>query len=238
MKEEFKKRHLINRLYLPQTKTFGEGDDKIRREDYLANPDHVVPTADPRIISDQMRIQQAAELRAGAHTVPGYNIEAVERRWLKALKIDGIDEVYPGPDKVPPLPNPKMQVEELRFKAKQMDLEYRKQEFILDLMEARKETAAKILLLHAQAAKLMSDIEDAQAARKLESIEMAISLLEAHLAVADRQIAQAGEKDSGDSKGDRGSDGGGVQRLAPPSGDEGVPGASREVAGGVEGAVG
>jgi len=85
--------------------------------------------------------------------IPGYNIPEVEKNFLRSIRVEAVDILYPGPDKVPPLPNPKLQVEEARLKGKQMDIQARQQEAIADLMEQRRLNNAKILELSAKAAK-------------------------------------------------------------------------------------
>src|ERR1700678_3545295 len=104
MKEEFKKKHKLNAMFLEQKKTFGNQGSFVTQEDYRSDPEQVIPAADPNLVSDNQRLSQATAVLSTAHQVPGFDIPTAVKRWLVALKVDGIDTVYPGPDKVPPLP--------------------------------------------------------------------------------------------------------------------------------------
>ena len=232
MKEEFKKLHRLNAIYLPSRQRFGTAADYALQEDYKSNPDLVVPSADPHITSNAMRYYQAAALREAAHQVPGYNIPLVEKNFIKALRVEGADQYYPGPDKVPPLPNPKMQVEQVKLQAKQMDLEFRKLELQATLMEQRRVNTAKIAQLEAQAIKLVADVKGDQAAQHIEAFNAAIN---AHKALNDAltdRIKALGESGDGDSNR------GGVPGVEGQPGNAGAMGAAAPVAGGTEGAVG
>src|SRR5205807_6399200 len=92
MKEEFKKLYILNALYFPESASFGQGLRALR-EDYLGNPDEIIPVADPNITSEQMAVMQATAIVQRASSAPGYDRFAVERRWLKAMKVDGIDQI-------------------------------------------------------------------------------------------------------------------------------------------------
>lgn len=188
MKEEFKKNHLLNAIYLPEQKRFGPGSSLIRREDYNSNPDLVAPSADPTVSSQSQRFFKAQSVRQAAYSVPGYNVEVVERRFLEAMQVEGIDQVYPGPDKAPPLPNPAAQVEEMKLKAKQLQFEHEKQMLVVELMENRRLNAAKILQLQAQAMKLSADAADTQAAQRLEAFNMALDTLRVQNETLDSRI--------------------------------------------------
>lgn len=233
MKEEFKKRHHLNVVYMPQRQRFGTGTDFALQEDYKSNPDLVVPTADPNITSNAMRFYQASALREAAHQVPGYNIPDVEKNFIRALRVEGVDRFYPGPDKVPPLPNPKMQVEQVKLQGKQMQFEHEMKLMAVQLMEERRLNTAKIAQLEAQAMKFVADAHDAQAGRRLEAFDLAIQALKSHNDMINERI-EALMKGPEDAK----SQPGGVRQLAGPSGDAGIPPAPPQMAGGPEGTMG
>ncbi len=154
MKEEFKKLALLNVRYLPIRQNFGSPNQVIRRDDYKINPDYIVPVADPNLVSDQQRIQRASALRQSAYSVPGYNMEEVERQWLKAMGITEIPKIYPGAyskfAQQHPLPNPKMQVEQTKLQGLQMKVEYDKWKTVVQLQAAQKKVNAEIEFLDAQ----------------------------------------------------------------------------------------
>ena len=235
MKEEFKKLHRLNVTYLPSRQRYGTAGDFALQEDYKSNPDLVVPSADPNITSNAMRFYQASALREAAGQVPGYDRPLVEKNFIKALRIEGVDQFYPGPEKTGPLPNPKMQVEEMKLQVKQAELKYRAQELQMTLMEQRRLNTAKIAQLEAQAIKLVADVRGDQAAQHIEAFNAAINAHKAYNDILTERIAALGEEPGG---GQDDSGKGGVRRLAGPPGNTGVPAAAAPVAGGPEGSVG
>lgn len=149
MKEEFKKGYVLNGLYMPTRKNFGEGQF-VLREDYLGNPDEVVPAADPNITSDQMALQQAMTLKQMAASTPGYDPEAVERRVLKALKIDAIDQIYPGISKTGAPEDIKLQIAKLKLQGQEAQLQMEDQHFMLQMQEDYRMNSAEIAKIGAE----------------------------------------------------------------------------------------
>ena len=218
--EEFQKLHQLNALYLPLKQRFGTAGAYVNREDYLSNPDRIAPSADPNVISDQQRLQQAAMMRQSAHEVPGYNVAEVEKKWLRALKVDAIEKYYPGADKVPPLPNPKAQLEQMKLQGVKMKLDWEKQKFQGELLSQQKKTQAEINLLNAQVVKLLAEVQTDQVRLKIEGFELIIKSLEAHSNIVNSRLeAMKGEGDGGEGK--QGTGGGeGMGGLENPSGDQ------------------
>ncbi len=230
MKEEFKKLHKLNAMYLPSKMRFGTSGEYITREDYLTDSDLVVPVADPNVVSDGLRLVQAQSVRVAAHEVPGYDLAIVEKNYLKALKVDSIDTFYPGADKVPPLPNPKAALEQLKLEGVKMKLEWEKQKFIADLMEQRKLNQAQINKLNADIIKILSDIKMENAQFKLEAFEMMVDSLVKHDEMLGRRIDQAQNQAQIDQQGKEngspksGNSGTGMEGMAqPPSGSSSSP---------------
>ncbi|MGP1666488.1 MAG: hypothetical protein ACTS5I_11380, partial [Rhodanobacter sp.] len=92
-KEELQKLFKLNGIFLPLDQTYPGG---ATREDYVGSADQISPVADPNITSDSQRLQQALTVKQSAATTPGYDLDEVERRFLKALHVDGIDTVFTG----------------------------------------------------------------------------------------------------------------------------------------------
>jgi chaperonin GroES len=180
MKEEFKKLYMLNRTFLPMVTSFGEGESKVLREDYLGDPNRISPVADPSITSEQQRMQQATALKQAAMSTPGYNLPEVERNYLRALHIDGWESMYPGPEKMPPPKNPKVVIEEMKMQTKQMGVQADMQKFAANLMEQRRLNSAKILQLEAQAAKLIAEADGVQTGHEIAAFEAAIGALKTH----------------------------------------------------------
>jgi|SRR5580765_300118 len=235
MKEEGKKLHMLNARFLPDSQRFGEGDERIAREAYKTDPNLLVPTADPNMVSDQMRIQRAGLVRQGAHSVPGYNVEEVEKDWLSTLGVDNIPQIYPGAYSEwyakHPLPNPKMQAEQMKMQAVQAKLQYEKWKTVVTLQAQQKEIQAQIELLRAQAAKLIADIGAQKAATQIEIFDTLLTHLTSMGEVMNQRIeammGDEGDDKSGRAGGDESNAGGkGALALPAPKGN------------GAEGAVG
>ena len=84
----------LNRWYLEdQRKGEVVADLEISAEDFKRNTD-VVPVSDPHIFSETQRMAQMQAILARAKEVPDlYNRQAVEQRFLKQLKVPGINEL-------------------------------------------------------------------------------------------------------------------------------------------------
>ena len=178
-KEEFRKLYILNTVHMPETTPFGADGQQALREDYLGDPSRVAPVADPNVTSDTAKLQQAMTLKNFAQTTPGYDWEQVERRVLRALKVDGIDEVYVGPKspKATPIPNPKAAVEQMKLQGKQMELQLRQQEFTITMKENVRVNNAKILELEAKAAQEMEQAGGVKEGHRIAAFEAAIGAL-------------------------------------------------------------
>lgn len=225
-KEEFQKLYRLNKVHLPiAVTTYGQQSGWIRREDFTAPDEALRPAADPNLASDTQKLQTALMLKQNSMTTPGYNREAVERRMLRAMKVEDIDAVYPGPDKVPPLPNPKVQLEQLKEQNKLAIAKMRQQEKIAEIMSNRETIAAEIALVKAQTAQIIAEIGEARAASQLKAFEAQLKALtdldksyQAYLELAMK--ATEGQTDG------QGSSGG----MAPQSGNASVQGRAPQAA--------
>jgi len=151
-KEEFAKLYKLNGMFLPMDKPQVGG---ATRADYLESADGISPVADPNVTSDSMRLQLAGALKQAAATTPGYDRDAVEIRYLKALRVDSVQAVFPGTKGQPPAKDPKLAIEEAKIagRAAEQDkeLQARMQEFMVTLQEEQRLNNAKIMQLTAQA---------------------------------------------------------------------------------------
>ena len=151
LKDEFRKLYRLNQLFLSQDTDFenmtqGTGA-KILVQDYLGNPTDVRPAADPEVVSKMERQQQAGAIAQRAQQIPGYDKYLAERTFLEAMGVANIDMLFPdpkGPNAVPPPPNIKLEIEQLKNKAKQMDAEIKLKIAMATLMEQSKLDEAKI----------------------------------------------------------------------------------------------
>lgn len=151
-KEEFQKLYRLNGIFLPLDQPQPGG---VTLHDYVEGVDQVSPVADPNVTSETMRLQQAGALKQAAMTSPGYNRDAVERRYLKALRINDVDAVFQGTEGQPPAKDPKLVIEETKIQGrlaeKDKDLQAQMQQFAMELQEEQRLNNAKIAQLQAQA---------------------------------------------------------------------------------------
>lgn len=242
MQKEFRKYHVLNRQFLPLTFKFGEGQYEISQEDYKSNPDWVRPMADPNTVSASQRVNQAIAVREAALTAPGgYNMEAVEKMYLRALRVGNIEEVFPGYEKFPPGENIKLQIEKLKLEAAQLDRDLDWKKFSQELHEAEKINAAKVAHIEAQALSILAELQASQSTTALTEFnelvrglhELGGMLGESSKKALDKLLAQGLKQEAGNgSEGRRGgkSFGGTPGGASSPS--------ARQMAQGDQGAVG
>ena len=219
MKEEFKKRYILNGLYMPVRRSYGAGKMALR-EDYLGNPDDVVPAADPNVTSDGMMLVQAQALKAASMQTPGYDMEEVERRYLRALKIDGIDQVYLGVKKTGMPEDPKLQIAKLKHQGEMAWLENETRQFVMSLMEEQRMNNAQIAKIQAEIQTMQLDVQGDAEDRKVAMMQSILKTLEGRnnlilkqmdVLIKDLEVKRARAEAGSD-------DGGNVRRLAgPPS---------------------
>ena len=151
-KEEFRKLFKLNGRFLAPGQPQVGG---ATREDYQIGADSVCPVADPNVTSESARQQSAIMLKQAAASTPGYDRDAVERRFLKAIKIEAPDEVFKGTNGQPPPEDPKITLEKLKgqnaLQLAQLQLQADQQQFAAELMEEQRLNSAKIIELQAKA---------------------------------------------------------------------------------------
>lgn len=177
MKQEFGKLYVLNAKFMPVEGKPWAGT-KVAREHFLDDPSQVCPVADPNVESKMIRLQKAMHVADRAQVVPGYDREATERNLLTAMDIDGVEVLFPGPDKAPPLPNPKVALEQAKVEGKKeiekMKQSSEDQRFLLDLLEQRRVNDAEIIRLTAEAEKLKAEAHEAGASKQIALIDAMI----------------------------------------------------------------
>lgn len=228
MRAEFRKLYVLNSYHLPDSSPFGSEGTRILREYYRADPSRVMPAADPNVHTPQARIQQAITLKQAAASTPGYDPAAVERHFLKAMQVEGVDIIYPGVEKFPPGKSEKLAIEEMRLQAKQLELQQQSQQFLLDLQTQRSLIQAQIINLQAQSIKAVADAEASGAQTDLAQMQQFLDTLKSHdESLRDRiSLVMEGKKNAGTT-----ADGGRSPGVAPPSGNE-VPTSPLDALGG------
>jgi chaperonin GroES len=158
LKEEFRKVYRLNRTFLPDSQTFvgdnKESSAKIFRADYSLPDKVIVPAADPEMVPDAERLQRAMALKQASLTTPGYNRYEVEKRFLRAIRAEDIDIIFPdpkGPNAVPPIPQPKVLIEMMRLEGQKLKMKLDLQVKMAKLLQDAELNRAKITELEARA---------------------------------------------------------------------------------------
>ncbi len=226
MKEEFKKLYVLNAIHLPQRRITFSGIT-VLREDFLDDPNHVVPCADPNIVSDQMRIMQAQMLAERAQTISGYDPIVVERNLLEAFRIDAPERFYPGPKVTGPLGNPKVQIEEIKTKREEMKLRHQAEQFAFEMQEQHFLNEATIAQLQASATKLLADADGVQIQDQINAINATVAAMkvrnEGLLGRAKLILEAKAPKKDGEINDDQS---GAIQHLVGRPGDKSAEGTS------------
>ena len=179
-KEEFGKLFKLNGMFLPPDAPQVGG---ATRADYSGSSDQVCPVADPSVTSEAMRLQLAGALKQAAMTTAGYNKDAVEVRYLKALRVENIPEVFPGTAGQPPAKDPKLVIEETKIQGRLAEqdraLKADMQKFMVTLQEEQRMNNAKILELMAQAQSEAANAQTEQAYAQVAIINTEISRVKA-----------------------------------------------------------
>lgn len=237
MKEEFKKIYMLNAVYTAPGKPL-PGFASL--EDYKGDPSRISPSADPTVLSETQRLLKATALRQAAYTAPGYDIEAVETYYLKALRVPNWQTFYKGKDKVPPLPNAKMLIEQAKTEREKLKLQQQKMEFAFGLLEEKRLNDAKILQLEAQAAKFVAEAGGIESGQRLEAFKSVIEIVKGRQELIGKQfdliMQQMKAQDEGGEDGEGKS--GGVRKVAGGSSHSGPASASAGGAAGSNGSMG
>lgn len=173
MKEEFKKGYILNGIYMPIKKSFGQ-EQFVYREDYLGNPDEVVPAADPNLTSEQMALAQAMTLKQFAAATPGYDGDAVERRVLKLMKVDQIDLIFPGVAKTGQPEDVKLQIAKMKVQVDMAWLQHEEMKFAVSMQEEMRFNSAQI-------AQILAEIENMKAVTDGDEGDRIVGMLNAQL---------------------------------------------------------
>jgi chaperonin GroES len=183
LKQEFRKLYRLNQIFVTDNTQYvsnAQSKGIVLASDYDGPVTDVMPTADPNITSDSQRMQQAMGLASREAAMPGlYNTYEVEQLILKAMKINDIEKILPdpkGPNAIPPMPNPKLQIEEMRMKSKQAESELAMKMGLLKLMGEAELNQAKIKKLEAEAEVFKIGIATEGEKMRIQEINMSIAL--------------------------------------------------------------
>lgn len=180
LNEELKKVYRLNQLYLTEDTAFPGG--RVTADDYAGSSADIRPSADPYIVSDAQRIQQATALMQASQSAPGFNQYRVMYRYLESLKISNIEEVLPnpqGPNAIPPQPNVKLQIEQLKAEEKKLNLQVKMKLGMMKLIQEAEVNKATIMKLEAEAVKAMEEAGGVKEGHKIAMLQAQIGAAKA-----------------------------------------------------------
>ena len=184
LKQEFRKLYKLNALFLNDEQDFysliNEGTSVIFQRDFFGNNKDVVPAADPNVITNEQKLQQAQLLQMAASNTPGYNRYEVEKIFLQAMQIADIEKVFPdpkGPNALPPPPpDSKIVLETMKLKQQDkqasMDMQFK----MYDIQQQIKYLDAEIQNKEAQAVLYLAQADGVQSGHQISAIQNAIGL--------------------------------------------------------------
>ena len=181
LNEELKKVYRLNQLYLPEEHKFSTGT--VMSKDYQVAPDMLRPAADPHVVSDTQRIQQAQALVQAATSAPGFDQYQVMKRYLEALKVPNIDQVLPnptGPNAIQQAPDVKIQIEQMKSQERQLSLQVKMKLGMMKLLQEAELNRAKIMQLQADAIKLVEEAGGIKEGHKIAMLDAQIGATKAH----------------------------------------------------------
>ena len=208
MRSEFRKLYTLNSIYLDDESYFAyqDSDTKVLRLDYQGDPKDLIPAADPNAFSNKEKAQKAQMILERAAMAPGYDPIVVEKRFLSAMEIPDVDELFPMVEdqdgnmvlKFSPQPNP--------------DIEMQKAELQQKTLQAKSDHDIKVGHLEIEAmlaeAKVLEMVAKAEAANdktlvdklKIQLTDM-ISKRQSLTAIAVAEIGAKAQKDKSNEKG-------------------------------------
>ena len=181
LRDEFRMLYKLNKIHLPNEVEFGDGKSVII-QDYMADEATIVPSADPNVVSDSQRLQQATMVKQSSMQTPGYDRYEVEKNFLEALKIRNIDQLFPnpkGPNAVPPPQNPKVEIEKMKVQAKMKDSESKAKIKAAELMSKAQESQATVDKMRAETIKIMKEADSVQTRNMIELLRIKMQAEEA-----------------------------------------------------------
>ena len=153
-------------------------------EDYTLDMKLVKPAADPNVVSESQRISQAQAVLQLAQTTHGFNVYEVQKRYLEALKVPGIDQILPdpaGPNAIPAAPDTKLLIEQMKNEERHTNHQLKFKLGLAKLMAQTEVDKAKITELQAKAVKLLEEADQAKNGHAIAMLQTEIGARKAHM---------------------------------------------------------
>ena len=232
MKEEFRKLYKLNQLYLDDVVEYyslASGQNmQVLAADYAASEKTICPAADPNMVTDSQKMMQVTLLKQASASVPGYDTDAVERKFLEALKVSNAAQVFPGKAAMPPPPpDVRVQVEQLKMQTRLQEMQMAQRMSALQLLGEAEMQQAQIEELRAKAIKHLADAKGVDAGHQVALIQSQIAAAKQHQTglLAAAKLIQDNLKQIGAGNDTSGAAAlaGGVPGMVTPPGDASVP---------------
>ena len=183
LKQEFRKLYRLNQVFITEDTPYvtnSQEEGLVLATDYDGPVTDVMPTSDPSITSESQRMNQAMLVAQRVGSTPGmYNRYEAELMVLKALRIPNIEKLLPdpkGPNAIPPAPNPKIQIEQMKLQAKQASDQLQMKMGLMKLMSEAELNQAKIHKLEAEAEVLRIGVATEGEKLRLQELNTQIAL--------------------------------------------------------------
>lgn len=185
LKEEFRKMYYLNSVFMNDEENFysliNEGSSVVFKDDFNGDSKDIVPAADPNMVSDEQKINQALMIKQAAAETPGYNTYNVEKQFLTALKVPDIEALLPNPQGEnalpPPPPDPKIVIETMKLKQKDMEHKMDMQLKMFDLMQEIEYLRAEIVEKESRATLNMAQAEGIETGHQIAAMQSAVALM-------------------------------------------------------------
>lgn len=213
--EEFQLFYLLNRHY-PLDLDYEQNGQwfQISQEDYMGGKYEVLPAADPNVVTDGQRRENADLGLKLAMTVPGHDLAEAVRRVYASRNVPDVKKLFPV-DKVPQAPNIELMEVEIKGQLAQikgMEVMVKVQQERQRLFMEAERTSAEILKLYAEAAKLAAEAQVEADYAEVAKLNTAIGVMKAKnegilgmLDILAKLATPQKETDNG-STGDKGPD--------------------------------
>jgi hypothetical protein len=225
MKEEFQKLYRLNQLYLPADSIEFEFNNEtvfVLPEDYTLDVKLIKPAADPNVVSDSQRVNQAQAIMQMATTTGGFNMYEVQKRYLEALKVPGIDQILPdpsGPNAIKPAPDTKLIIEQMKNEERMTNHQLKFKLGLAKLMKDAEVDQARITELQAKAVKLLEEADQVKNGHAIAMLQTEIGAKKAHMdgILRSIELMKSLQEDTANTTKEIGNDGQGISGVETTS---------------------
>lgn len=225
MKEEFQKLYRLNQLYLPADSIEFEFNNEtvfVLPEDYTLDVKLIKPAADPNVVSDSQRVNQAQAVMQMAVSTGGFNMYEVQKRYLEALKVPGIDQLLPdpsGPNAIKPAPDTKLLIEQMKNEERMTNHQLKFKLGLAKLMKDAEVDQARITELQAKAVKLLEEADQVKNGHAIAMLQTEIGAKKAHMdgILRSIELMKSLQQDTANTTKEIGNDGQGISGVETTS---------------------